>query len=224
MAIGSGPTQSSAASPNPSLAAIQQKHCVVVDFLRKMPKNQQIPGEQLTQARLAAIRMIASGAKLRLQHAFLLHVFTAGTELLSFINTALRAGELTADLASFCSTLHDALQQLPMVEQDTTVYRLVPGDFEPETYSEGRTLHWSGFTVGFSNRLALLSDDGAEKHYKSTLLRMKARTGRSLADFSSTLSYGEVVFTPRTHFKVTGQVAEDAKLIVDLEEVTLPED
>jgi len=139
MANGSGPRQVNEVCSDLSLASVHRQYvaCEIVDFLRKLPENHQIPGKLLAQARLAAIRMVASGAQLRLQHAFLLHVFCADVTLLNFTNAALDRGDLTDVLESFISTLHDAMQELQLLEKDATVFRLVPGQFDPETYSKG---------------------------------------------------------------------------------------
>lgn len=206
-----------ACMPHPGIANMHYRNgaCEVVDFFRKMPTDHQIPGSQLALARLAAMRVVASGANLGLQQAFLLHVFTVDAKLLNFTNAVLHAGETTDSVASFVSTLHNALQQLPTVERDTTVFRLIPGHFEPETYSEGSVLHWSGFTTGFCQLSALFGHDAApglgqsNASSKSLLLRIKASTGRSLSEFSTALGSNGVVFMPGTCFKVTGYFPSD---------------
>jgi len=239
MASCSSPKQISRGLPNLSTAIFHQHGvCEVVDFFRKMPRDQQVSQDQLSLARLEAIRLVASGVKLRLQHVFLLNVFCADTTLLNFTNAALHSGEVTDILASFISTLHDALRQLPMMKTDMTVFRLIPGNFEPETYMVGSILHWSGFTIGFSNQSAVFGNDAAQNvcsktSSKNVLLRINARTGRVLSEFSTGLNCHEVVFTPGTCFKVTGRLASDKSAwslegcqvdIVDLEEVTLDGD
>lgn len=189
----------------------QNGACEVVDFFRKLPADHQIPGSQLAQARLAAIRLVASGSNLGLQQAFLLHAFTADATLRNFTNAILHAGDATDAVATFVSTLHTALQQLPTVERDETVFRLIPGPFEPETYSEGSVLSWSGFTVGFPHVSALFGHDAGQSDAFSQrlLLRIKACTGRSLSEFSSSLESTGVVFTPGTYFKVVGYFVSD---------------
>lgn len=256
MANGFGPKQTSRVSPDHSVATVQQQHaaCEVVDFFRKLPGNHSIPVTLLGQARLAAIRMVASGVNSRLQHAFLLHTFCADVTLLNFINEALHAGELTNVLLSFMSTLLGALQELPLVKRDTAVFRLVPAHFEAETYSKGSILHWSGFTICLSHQSAIFSNDDDEglcasqelskASAKQMLFRIKARTGRSLSEVSASHSSREVVFMPGTCFKVIGHFASDKKalrrqeilqsanqslencqvVIVDLEEVSPLED
>lgn len=232
----------------------QNGACEVVDFFRKLPTDHKIPGSQLAQARLAAIRLVASGSNLGLQQAFLLHVFTVDATLRNFTNAILHAGDATDVVAAFVSTLHSALQKLPTVARDTTVFRLIPGPFEPETYSEGNVLNWSGFTIGFPHVSALFSHDAAEVRgpaagqsnasSQSLLLRIKAHTGRSLSEVSTGLGSNGVVFTPGTCFKVMGYFASDETalrlqdirqsahqsldrcrvVVVDLQEVILLED
>jgi len=236
--------------PHPGMH-FQNGACEVVDFFRKMPPHHQIPGSQLALARLAALRVVASGANLGLQQAFLLHVFTVDAKLLNFTNAVLHAGDTSDVVASFVSTLCNALQQLPTVERDTTVFRFIPGQFELETYSEGSVLHWSGFTTGFSTLSALFGHDAtrglgpsSSPSSKSLLFRIKAHTGRSLSEFSTSLGFNGVVFMPGTCFKVTGcfpcdeaalrsqDIRQSAHksmeacrvVVVDLQEVTSLED
>jgi hypothetical protein len=217
----------------------------LIDFLQGLACNpKQWPdGEDYLQHLLALARVLAIGVassglqsttanSTALKDAFVLSVFAADSPIVDLVSNALCNAVDLQLWQPFIAQLINALQHLPQV--DDFVQHWERTDLESEIYAPGSVICWTGFLCAVASSDTLthfgaseLTNDDQHRSSSSTclrsgvLFRIRSRTAKSLSAFCIAGTRYDVIFEPRTKFKVVKYTPQEEGFaaVIDLIEV-----